>query len=90
MQKWIETVSNIKSDTENKLLTFVSPSREKVLKEAENADSLSFGKTMQKQWLWEQSDMVRCTIGNIMVKCRTEELLQQQNIFLEADERKCY
>lgn len=40
--------------------------------------------------LWEQSDMVRCTIGNIMVKCRTKELLLQQNIFLEADERKCY
>lgn len=28
--------------------------------------------------LWEQTDMVRCTVRNIMVKCRTEELLVQQ------------
>ena len=71
-------------------LTFVSPSRDKVLKEAEDADGLSIGKKNRKMCrLWEQSDTVRCTV-RIMVKSRTEELLLQQNIFLEADERKRY
>jgi len=34
--------------------------------------------------------MVGCTVRNIIVECRTEDLLLQQNIFLESDERKCY